>query len=63
MYWLLSLLFFSVISISDTSINPAKDHLLIEHSVSSESAKDAVLKLVPDLSKLFWLVNFTFYHL
>ncbi|XP_050421867.1 uncharacterized protein LOC126834167 isoform X2 [Adelges cooleyi] len=38
---------FSVLSASDT--NPADGHLLVEHTVTQESAQDAIQHLQPDL--------------
>lgn len=52
MHLLLSLLFVSVLSVPDGKINPFKDHLSIEHSVTPESARNAIQHLVPDLSKI-----------
>lgn len=52
MHLLLSLLFVSVLSAPDSNTNSLNDHLLIEHSVTSESAKNAIQHLVPDLSKM-----------
>lgn len=40
---------FSVLSASDT--NPTDGHLLVEHTVTQESAQDAIQHLQPDLSK------------
>ena len=49
MYLLLSLLF---VSVPDGNTNSSNDHLHIEHSVSIESAENAIQHLVPDLSKI-----------
>lgn len=51
---LLSLLFVSVLSAPNN--NSSNDHLLIEHSVTLESAKNAIQHLIPDLSKLSLLI-------
>lgn len=51
MHYLLCLLFVSVLSAPDGNINLSNDHLLIEHSVTEENAKNAIQHLVPDLSK------------
>jgi len=51
MYLLLSVLFVSVFSAPDSITNQSNDHLLIEHSVTQESAKNAIKHLEPDLSK------------
>lgn len=52
MHLLLSLLFVSVMSAPDSNKSPSDDHLLIEHSVTQESAENAIQHLVPELSKL-----------
>lgn len=52
MHLLLNLLFVTVLSASDNNTNLSNDHLLIEHSVTQESAENAIQHLVPDLSKL-----------
>lgn len=38
-------------SAPDGNKNPSNDYLLIEHSVSSDSANNALQHLIPDLSK------------
>lgn len=52
MHLLLSLLFVSVLSAPDSNKSASDDHLLIEHSVTQESAENAIQHLVPDLSKI-----------
>lgn len=52
MHLLLNLLFVAVLSASDNSTNLSNDHLLIEHSVTKESAENAIQHLEPDLSKI-----------
>lgn len=47
-YLLFSLLFVGALSAPD---NLSNDNLLIEHSVSTDSANNAIQHLVPDLSK------------
>lgn len=49
--WLI-LLFVTVLSASDNNTTFSNDHLLIEHSVTKESAENAIQHLVPDLSKI-----------
>jgi len=49
MYLLLSLLF---VSVPDGNTNSSNDHLLIEHSVTQESAENAIQHIVPELSKI-----------
>lgn len=51
MYLLLSLLVVNALSVPDGNTNSSKDHLLIEHSVTLESAENAIQHIVPDLSK------------
>lgn len=52
MHLLYSLLFVTVLNASDNITNPSNDHLLIEHSVTPENARNAIQHLVPDLSKI-----------
>lgn len=53
MYLLLSLLFVSVSSAPDgNAYSSINDNLLVEHSVTPESANNAIQHLVPDLSKI-----------
>ncbi|VVC38104.1 Hypothetical protein CINCED_3A018654 [Cinara cedri] len=53
MHLLLSLMFVSVLSAPGSSNKSASDdHLLIEHSVTQESAENAIQHLKPDLSKI-----------
>lgn len=52
MHLLLVLLFVSVLSAPEGSKNLSNDNLLIEHSVSSDSANNAIQHLVPELSKI-----------
>lgn len=61
MYLLLSLLFVSVLSAPDSNINQSNDHLLIEHTVTLESAENAMHHLVPDLSKINDNSTYDFY--
>lgn len=50
MHLLLNLLFVTVLSADNTNLS--NDNLLIEHSVTQESAENAIQHLVPDLSKI-----------
>lgn len=52
MYLLLSFLFSNVLSFPNGNTNSSNDHLLIEHSVTQESAENAIQHIVPDLSKI-----------
>jgi len=61
MYLLLSsILFVGVSSASDGKTEPSDDHLLVEHSVSLESAKNAIQHLAPDLSIYRLFFDFLF---
>ncbi|KAF0760828.1 Uncharacterized protein FWK35_00006982 [Aphis craccivora] len=49
MYLLLSFLFSNVLSFPNGNTNSSNDHLLVEHSVTLESAENAIQHIVPDL--------------
>jgi len=51
MYLLLSLL---LVSVPDGNTNSSNDHLPIEHSVTLESAENAIQHIVPELSKIYY---------
>lgn len=57
MYLLYSLLFVTVLNASDNITSPSNDHLLVEHSVTPENARNAIQHLVPDLSKIM-IINY-----